>query len=166
MQVSTRFLAVVVLLLAAWSDATNAAEVASSYQCTDRLDPEGLVKAFIQRGIVQSPAYSENDSITYFRSMLNPTAFGFPLVAVAAFKEGSSFFNRAPGTSPGNRFALVVQAPESQVLSAVRKMGLSIAGFRDTRYPALRVEAFGGEPLPKGSNPKLPYTQILCLPQV
>ena len=166
MQPNSRRRTLALLLFVAWSSSAPAAEVASNYQCTDRVDPEALVKVFVQRGILQSPAYAENDSIAYFKPAQRSTAFGFPLVAVAAFKEGSTYFNRAPGTSPGNRFAFVVQAPESQVLSAVHAKGLSIAGFRDSRYPALRIEDFNGEPLPKGLIASLPYTQILCLPKV
>jgi hypothetical protein len=158
--------ALAALLLFAWSAPAHAVEVAAEYKCTDRLDPEAMVKGFLQRGFIQSPAYAENDSITYFKSGQRFTAFGFPLVAVAAFKEDSAYFNRAPGTSPGNRFALVVQAPEGQVLGVVHKKGLSIAGIRDLRYPALRIEPFSAEPLPKGSIQSLPYTQILCLPKV
>ena len=158
--------ALALLFLPLWNSSAHAAEVAADYKCTDRLDPEALVKGFVQRGFIQSPAYAENDSMTYFKSAQRLTAFGFPLVAVAAFKEDSTYFNRAPGTSPGNRFALVVQAPENQVLSVIHKNGLSIAGFKDMRYPALRIESFGTEPLPKGSIKGLPYTQILCLPKV
>ena len=158
--------AIAALFLSPWSTSVHAVEVAADYKCTDHLDPEALVKGFVQSGFIQSPAYAENDSIAYFRPTQRLTAFGFPLVAVAAFKEESAYFNRVPGTSPGNRFALVVQASESQVLSVVRKRGLSIAGFQDTRYPALRIESFSTEPMPKGSIQGLPYTQILCLPKV
>ena len=143
-----------------------AGEVAAQYDCTARLDPERVVKALIARGLLESSVYAENDSISYFKALPGSTAFGLPLVAVAAFKEESSFFRRAPGTSPGNRFAFVVQAQENRVLNAVHAKGLSIAGVRDLRYPALKVETFTGEPLPKGTGAAMPHTQVLCLPKV
>ena len=166
---TTHRLSLVALFAFLVCTAAPAGEVAGNYNCTANSDPERLVKSFAERGLIEPKAYAENDSISYFKANPGGTAFGYPLVAVAAFKEESSFFHRAPGTSPGNRFALVVQAAEQQILNVVHAKGLTVAGARELRYPMLRVESFNkelSEPLPRGSSPRQVYTQIICLPKV
>ena len=155
------------LLLVA--SALQAAEVAAKYACPASLSPERLTKAFIDRGFIGKAAYTNEDSISYFAAQPGATAFGFPLVAVASFEEGSSFFGRVPGTSPGNRFALVVQAGEWQVKQAALAQKLSVSTQGSQSYPQLRIESFSNsypEPLPKAANPRYVYTQVLCLPRV
>lgn len=154
---------VALLVLAPRSDA---AEVATKYTCTAAMVPERVTKTFINRGVVSSAPYTMSDSISYFKAKAGFTAFGFPLVGIEAFQEGTAFFARAPGTSPGNLFALVVQAAPREVLRAMAAKGLRASNPKDWNYPVLHVEAAEEQTLPKGLDRRQPYTHVVCKPRV
>ena len=154
---------------AATSDGVASSEIANKYACSASLSPERLVKVFIDKGIVGKDWYANEDSVAYYSAKPGFTAFGLPLVAIAAFEEGSSFFGRSPGTSPGNSFALVVQSNVVQTSNALRSLKIEIPGGSGGNYPSLAVGSFASsssDPLPKSANPRLIYTQVLCLPRV
>lgn len=155
------------LLAGMWQFAVAAvaAEVAGHYACHSELTPEGVTRAYIDRSVISKKPYAVIDSESYFAALPGYTAFGLTLVAIASFEEGSSFFHRSPGTSPGNRFALVVQGTQHQVEEALHAQKLRMR--RTENKPHLMVEGFSNanpDPLPEGANSHYVYSQVICLP--
>lgn len=156
-----------ILGLLTFSQAVLSAEIGAGYTCKATQSPERIVRSLINDGVLFKQWFANEDSVAYYETSGSHTAFGFPLVAVAAFEEGSAFFGRSPGTSPGNRIAIVVMAPLWQVRQALQKQKLQLASRNAGTFPNLSVESYANEfpePLPKSVKPNFVFTQVLCRP--
>lgn len=144
-----------------------AIEIAAKYQCLGSANAEHLVKSFQERGLIEAKPYSVSDSISYYAVKPGYTAFGLPLVALSAYQEGTKFFARGPGTSPGNRFGLIVQASQGALRAAASKQGTKMSNPRLQQYPQVSVDWFegdvdGSEPPPPNADPRFKYAQLVC----
>ena len=162
MSAKSKLLATAVLLLAAhaWG-----AEIAAQYACKATMNAERFARALIDKRVVDGQPYSTADSISYYAAKPGFTAFGLPLVAVTVFQEGSAFFHRAAGTSPGNIIGLVVQAGAGELESAAGKQGVRVSNPKSMAYPQISVEWFEGSgyaPLPPPVEPRYKYAQLVC----
>ena len=158
----------VAILLFSLVGVSDAEEIASGFACTRSTSPEQLMKVLIDRGVIAKNPFIVGDSISYYSVRPRMTAFGFPLVTMAAYDEDSGLFTRGPGTSPGTRIAFIVQASVFQVAEGMRARKLAPSQATATEYPQLKVEGYNSmyqEPLPKEADLRFAYTQILCLPR-
>lgn len=129
-----------------------------------------MVRDFRNKGFIEKAPYSTVDAIHSYAAQPGHTILGLPFVALVAWEEGSQFFGRGPGTSPGTHISLVVQANSWELGRAVREKGLKVtrSGSR-LEYPAIRVSGFNSEypdELPKRADPRFAYAELVCQPRL
>lgn len=144
----------------------TAGEIATWYSCKEDQSPAKILQELVRSGLVSQRPYEAHDSIEYFRAAADTTAFGFKLVAVEGAELGSTFFHRAPGTGASSRIALIVQAQQGQVWSALRERAIPAHSSRAVteRGPKVFIEPFE-DFLPGSKDNMLAHTRIACYPE-
>lgn len=113
--------------------------------------PLKAIHRLVSEGLIEKKAFAHADSVSYFKVRKTFKVFGMPVSIVSAFDEGNrdnlwhEYFTRAPGTSPGNLIAVIIDWPKDKVKNHIIENEITGLNIWPADYPPYNIKKMATE---------------------